>query len=87
MIKKEKKEMLGFDEVNENAANAAEMPEILGFNDIHEGSIYTISNKHETFQATILNKHFVDEEMRLVFRREQVEYSVPFNWVSVDLHQ
>lgn len=82
--------MLGFDEVNANAgaANAEpEMPQILGFNDIHEGSIYTISNKHETFQATILNKHFVDDEMRLVFRRNQVEYSVPFNWVSVDLHQ
>ena len=70
----------------ENANAAPEMPQILGFNDIHEGSIYTISNKHETFQATILNKHFVDEEMRIVFKRDQVEYSVPFNWVSVDLH-
>jgi len=79
--------MLGFDEVNANA-NAAEMPQILGFNDIHEGSIYTITNKQETFQATILNKHSVDEELRIVFKRDSpVEYSVPFTWVSVDLHQ
>jgi hypothetical protein len=82
--------MFGYEEVNANAANAnanaPEMPQILGFNDIHENSIYKITNKQGTFKATIINKHIVDEEFRLVFRRDTlIEYSVPFNWVSVDL--
>jgi len=62
------------------------MPQILGFNDIYENSIYKITNKQETFKATIINKHMVDHELRIVFTRDfLVEYSVPFNWVSVDL--
>ena len=87
--------MFGYEEVNANPANAAneenagapEMPQILGFNDIHENSSYTITNKQGTFKAILLNKHMVDEELRIVFRKTDslIEYSVPFNWVSVDL--
>jgi hypothetical protein len=82
--------MFGFDEVNANAnavaAENPEMPQILGFNDIYENSIYKITNKQETFKATIIKKHMVDHELRIVFTRDSlVEYSVPFNWVSVDL--
>jgi hypothetical protein len=77
--------MFGYEEVNANA-NPPEMPQILGFNDIHENSVYKITNKQGTFKATIINKHTVDQELRIVFRRDTlIEYSVPFNWVSVDL--
>jgi hypothetical protein len=81
--------MFGYEEVNANPANAGapEMPQILGFNDIYENSLYTITNKQGTFKAIVLNKHMVDEELRIVFRKTDslIEYSVPFNWVSVDL--